>query len=178
MSTELVLIRHTQVAISGVCYGRLDVPLADSFTNDITTLQTECAGREADRVYTSPAQRCTLLAERLFPGQAMTDTRLQELDFGAWEGRRWDDIGEPAITAWAADYVHIAPPDGECYAQLADRVAEFLQSIRSSDARQVVAITHAGVIRAAHALLNGIPLAQSFEFQPAYGGIFRYRLKP
>ena len=178
MNTELVLIRHTQVAVSGVCYGRLDVPLAASFASEAAILQGHCAGLTADQIYTSPAHRCSLLAQRLFSARVIADTRLQELDFGAWEGRRWDDIGEPAITAWAADYIHHAPPDGESYAQLAQRVAAFLETITASGAQQVVAITHAGVIRAAHALLNGLPLKKSFEFQPAYGGIYRYNLSP
>ena len=83
---------------------------------------------------------------------------MQELDFGAQEDRHWDDIGEPAITAWSADYVNHAPADGESYAQLAQRAAAFLETIGASGAQQVVAITHARVSRAAHALLNELPL--------------------
>lgn len=178
MNTKLILIRHTRVAVSGVCYGRLDVPLAASFADDAAALHAQCSGFAADRVYTSPARRCTLLAERLFPGQPILDSRLQELNFGAWEGRRWDNIGEPAITAWAADYVHHAPPGGESYAQLTQRVVAFLSAIHASGAQQVVAVTHAGVIRAAHALINDTPLDKHFEFQPVCGGVYHYTLNP
>jgi broad specificity phosphatase PhoE len=41
---------------------------------------------------------------------------------------------------------------------------------------RVVVVTHAGVIRAAHAVLNGIALADSFVFQPECGGVYQYQI--
>ena len=44
VNTELVLIRHTQVAVSGVCYGRLDVPLAASIASEAAMPQGRRVG--------------------------------------------------------------------------------------------------------------------------------------
>ena len=32
------------------------------------------------------------------------DARLSELDFGAWDGRRWVDVPQSAIDAWCGDF--------------------------------------------------------------------------
>jgi alpha-ribazole phosphatase len=100
------------------------------------------------------------------------DARVAEMDFGTWEGMAWDAIGEPAISAWANDFVNLQPPQGESYLQLAQRVGDFLEDMAQHE--RVVVVTHAGVIRAAHALLNAIPLADSFAFQPECGGVYRF----
>lgn len=173
MSTELILVRHTRVAVAGVCYGRMDVPLADSFSAEASQIKAQLVAVADAVYYTSPAQRCRELAQHLTLN-AMPDARLAEMNFGAWEGQTWDSIGEPAISAWAHDFVNLHPPQGESYAQLAQRVGVFLNDMAQHE--RVVVITHAGVIRAAHALLHDIPLGDSFAFQPECGGVYRYDL--
>lgn len=173
MSTELILVRHTRVAVAGLCYGRIDVPLADGFDADASQIKAQLADMGEAVYYTSPAQRCQVLAQNLAP-HAQIDPRLAEMDFGAWEGMAWDAIGEPAISTWAHDFVNLQPPQGESYLQLVQRVGAFLEDVTQHES--VVVVTHAGVIRAAHALLNAIPLADSFAFQPACGGVYRYKL--
>ena len=173
MSAELILVRHTRVAVAGVCYGHIDVPLADGFGAEASQIKAQLADMGEAVYYTSPAQRCLVLAQYLAP-HAQIDPRLAEMDFGAWEGMAWGAIGEPAITAWAHDFVNLQPPQGESYVQLAQRVSAFLNDMAQHP--RVVVITHAGVIRAVYALLNGIALADSFMFQPACGGVYRYEV--
>ena len=173
MSTGLILVRHTSVAVAGLCYGRIDVPLADSFDAEVSQVKAQLADVGEAVYYTSPAQRCLALAQHLAP-HARQDARVAEMDFGAWEGMAWDAIGEPAINAWANDFVNLQPPQGESYLQLAQRVGAFLEDMAQHE--RVVVVTHAGVIRAAHALLNRIALADSFAFQPECGGVYRYDL--
>lgn len=174
MTTELVLVRHTRVAVAGLCYGRIDVPLAETFSVEASQIKAQLANMGEVVYYTSPAQRCQILAHHLAP-HVQTDLRLAEMDFGTWEGMTWDAIGEPAISAWAHDFVNLQPPQGESYVQLAQRVSAFLHDVTQHE--RAVVVTHAGVIRAAHALLNGIALVESFAFQPECGGVYRYALE-
>jgi alpha-ribazole phosphatase len=106
----------------------------------------------------SPARRCRQLAESLAPLrpalQIAFEPDIQEMDFGSWEGRPWADIGEAALTAWTADFAHHPPGGGESVSLLLHRVGRALE--RDRTARDVVWITHAGVIRAARLLLGGI----------------------
>lgn len=112
------------------------------------------------RVATSPLRRCAELAQRLALVLGRTydsDTRLQEIDFGEWEGQRWDAIDRDALDAWSADLRHARAHGGESVAQFEARVDAWLDGCRESAAAgaSVLAVTHAGVIRMIAALLLG-----------------------
>ena len=73
--------------------------------------------RPVSPVVTSPLQRCEQLAHALIglrPDLACKkDLHLQEMDFGDWEGRRWNAIGPAALDAWVADFAGHRPGGGE-----------------------------------------------------------------
>lgn len=47
-----------------------------------------------DAVYASDLARARATAELALPGHALrTDPRIRELDYGAFEGHRWSDMG-------------------------------------------------------------------------------------
>ena len=173
---NLWLVRHAQPLIdAGICYGRRDMA-ADA---DATA---ECAARLAAQlpaglgVVSSPLQRCEQLAHALHalrPDLAYkTDARLQEMDFGQWEGRAWQDIPHAELEAWTGDFAHYqAGHDGESVTAFMARVgaafdglpspSQTLTQALSRRAREpaesgVVWITHAGVIRAVELLAQGV----------------------
>ena len=101
-------------------------------------------------VWSSPAQRCRDVAQLL--GRYSEDERLQELDFGTWEGVPWDDVPRDSLDAWARDPLTFAPPDGENGRQLVERVGAFAaECLRDGD----VVITHGGPLRVLLAVLAG-----------------------
>ena len=109
----------------------------------------------------SPLQRCAQLAhalQALRPGLALhADARLQELDFGDWEGRTWDAIGRAPVDAWTADFASHRPGGGESLAVMLQRVAAALAAARAAPAgsgNDVLWITHAGVARFVRWLLQ------------------------
>ncbi len=159
---QLYLIRHTRLQAEGLCYGRHNPPLAPSFAAEAEAVKASFAEVEPMAVYSSPAARCRALVEHL-GWQTRYDPRLQELDFGDWEGRAWHDIPRAESEAWTADFVRRAPPNGESYAALQARVVEFLRELQQQGAAQAVIVSHAGVIRAALAWLRNIPLEHSFQ---------------
>ncbi|WP_010102193.1 histidine phosphatase family protein, partial [Burkholderia oklahomensis] len=81
------------------------------------------------------------------------DPRLSEIDFGAWEMKRWDEIGRDALDRWSADLMHAREHGGESAAQFVARVRPALAAFAASERASWV-VTHAGVMRAlaAHAL--------------------------
>ena len=163
MST-LWLLRHARPLIdAGVCYGRLDVAADAALTaqaakNFSTQLSADAVLRH------SPLQRCELLARSLIalePNLALNscaDARLQEMDFGAWEGQPWEQIPRADIDAWAADLANYAPGGGEPLAAMLQHVKKALQDSWAADSqhgqRDVVWVTHAGVIRCVQWLLQ------------------------
>lgn len=83
----------------------------------------------------------------LDPSGYATDPRLAEMSFGRWEGRTYADLREaerPALAARERDKWRFAPPEGESYQQLTERVSEWYATLR----RDTVAAAHGGVARA------------------------------
>jgi len=93
---KLWLARHAQPLIApGICYGATDVP-ADAQTTLDAAQTLSRALPFGLLVSVSPLQRCELLKHSL---QALrpdlvfkSDARLVEMNFGTWEGQRWDAI--------------------------------------------------------------------------------------
>ncbi len=111
-------------------------------------------------VLCSPLQRCTLLADVLHalrPDLAWrVDPRLREMDFGCWEGWRWVDIAEEEFAPWVDDFHAYRFGGRESAGELMDRVAQAMREVSQEEER--VWITHAGVIRAATLLSQGLAL--------------------
>ena len=143
----IALVRHPAVEAGGRCYGRLDVGVADPAS--VGRLAAELAPL-GGTVWTSPARRCRLVAEAL--GDHRVDPRLQELDFGAWEGVPWDDVPRAGLDAWAADPWGFAPPGGESGAALVARVRAFAARCTVGDH---IVITHGGPLKVLAAVLRG-----------------------
>ncbi|MDF3085323.1 alpha-ribazole phosphatase [Burkholderia sola] len=174
---DVVLIRHPAVGIEpGVCYGRSDVPLAESADDGAQAVRTHLAEwgvPPPEQVWTSPLTRCASVAERLaraFDVPLLGDDDWQEMDFGAWEMRRWDDIDRAALDAWAADLMHACAHGGESVARFVARVARQADALAAFDGPQWV-VTHAGVIRAFASHVLRVPLDTLLSRPVPTGGV-------
>lgn len=152
----LWLVRHaTPLIETGTCYGSLDVAADPADTETAAEALTPLLPPRAVLVC-SPLQRCRQLAAALVrrrPDAAVEqDSRLAEMHFGTWEGRRWSDLGAAALDAWTADFAHHAPGGGETVEDFIARVAAAVDALPGGD---TVWITHAGVIRAAGLIAAG-----------------------
>jgi alpha-ribazole phosphatase len=168
---ELYLVRHSLPEVApGICYGCCDLAVKPyELQTSIDFLKKNLPSGEACRVFSSPKQRCTALAGAMYDNFT-TDVRLQELDFGQWEGCAWDQIDPIKLRAWGDDFVNLAPPQGESFANLAQRVDSFSMSPEFYALPVAVVVTHAGVIRAWVARALGLPLAHAFRLDVAFGG--------
>ncbi|MCX6951418.1 MAG: alpha-ribazole phosphatase family protein [Verrucomicrobia bacterium] len=168
---NVVLIRHTRiVAPPGVCFGRSDVPLAATFPDEAEDVRARLPWVPAE-VWSSPAPRCRALADRLGAARVRLDPRLQELNFGAWEGRRWDDFRSPESEAWALDPWNQRPPGGESAAELWARVDALRADLLTRGGDRIAIVTHAGVIRAWRGLTAGKSLREVWSEPVEFGGI-------
>jgi alpha-ribazole phosphatase len=181
---ELILVRHPRpVGGEGICYGSSDLGVADEELSGALAVLRALDLPGAAPVVTSPLSRCALLAARLSDA-ARTDARLAEMDFGAWERRRWDDIPRAEIDAWAADLLHHRPGGGVCVLGVARRVAAALDGLRALNEPQVLVVCHAGTIRLLATLATGLPVdeaARRAAVEPhriPYGGILRLHTDP
>ena len=160
----LIFVRHTTPRVApGTCYGRSDLALADSFGAEAEAVAAALARLNPEGpILSSPLSRCLRLAERL--GPFAPHGAFVEMDFGAWEGQPWDAIPRAELDEWAADFLGARPHGGESVAQLRDRVAAGLEGLPAGS----VIVTHAGVIKAAAAILNH---PEGWDIKPAFGAI-------
>lgn len=173
---DIYLIRHTQTNTSkGLCYGQSDVALADSFLSDardvlkkLPVLQTE------DKIFSSPLSRCLRLAN-LLSDDIIFDTRLLEVNFGDWENVAFSEIAPEHLKHWTENFVTLAPPNGESFSVLCERVANFWQDVIQLENERIFIVTHAGVIRALLAEVLQLPLANAFQFRVDYGSVHKLR---
>lgn len=179
------LVRHAQPLVApGVCYGALDVPADAQATQQAASDLARRLPSEA-RVQVSPLHRCRQLAQALHllrPDLCFdTEQRLAEMNFGAWEGRRWDALPPEAFDAWTHDFWHHRVGGGECVADFMGRVAEVWDAALAASLPGVsqVWLTHAGVIRAARLIASGQREVRSAANWPAaapgFGQCWRYQ---
>lgn len=169
LRSRLYFVRHgeTDWNAAGRLQGQRDIPL-----NGKGRDQSVAAGRTllglladgAERYLTyiaSPLLRAreTMALARgamgLTPEPFQMDDRLKEIAFGRWEGHTWKDIRkrEPETAkARDADRWGYAPPDGESYAMVAERVKPWLESLEGD----TLVVSHGGVGRVFLTLLAGL----------------------
>ena len=179
---RLHFIRHTRPDIArGICYGQSDIPLAVSFPEEVEEVRQRLTerleGRTPSRVYSSPLSRCRRLAASL-GYDPLLDERLLELNFGAWELQKFEDITDPRLQLWYDDYLHVAPTGGESFVQQAARVAHFIEELRHEAIQRedpyvcdVLVFTHGGVLLSAGLWAGWYSLGEAFSHQSPYGAI-------
>ncbi len=173
---EIHVIRHTPINIDkNKCYGRLEVPVADTFDEDVKKIRV-LLDDKYDIVYSSPKKRCMLLADALGIKNIKTEERLLELNFGEWEGKLWNEINQEDLNKWMEDFVNIPPTNGESLSQMYTRVSDFIDSLRNETFNKVLIITHAGVIRCLWAYLLGFPLKNLFKIPVEFYEHFVFNL--
>jgi len=166
----LWLLRHAQPLVEGgVCYGATDMAADAAAT-------VACAARAATvlphgaQLWCSPLQRCVQLAEALRtvrPDLSLVLLAgLAEMDFGCWEGIRWDAIPKAEVDAWTAQFWERRFGGVDSVRALMARVGS-VWALAQAAPGPVVWVTHAGVIRAAILLSAGTSVIHRADQWPA-----------
>lgn len=99
---------------------------------------------------------------------ALVEPALVEQNFGRWQGRSWNAltaIKDPDLPAFWQAPAFATPPGGESFAAVVDRVGAAIGRLTADHAgRDIVAVVHAGTIRAALAMALGINPATALAF--------------
>ena len=159
--TNLWLIRHAPVdAPRGVIHGP-DAPADTSDAAAFAALKARLPGGAF--AVCSPARRTRETAERLGL-VAVEQAAFREQDFGAWTGRRHNDLvaelGEAYRDFWRSPASN-RPPGGESFVDQILRATEGLAALPAGD---VVLVVHSGTIRAALAIALGLEPAGALRF--------------
>lgn len=176
---QLYLLRHTKVVNPNhLCYGQAELPLATSFQDEVLLIKKNL-GPWPWPILSSPSQRCLQLAYAMQTSQELeVDHRLLELSFGQWEGVPWSQIDRSTLDRWADDFVCGSPPEGESFLALQQRVVNAISDYLSShDPKNLLVISHAGVLRAFYCFMNDWQLSDAFSKEIAFGDFLQWNLQ-
>jgi len=128
-----------------------------------------------EQIWTSPRERTQETAEAIasaknLPAPTLAE-ELDEIDFGAWSGRTFDDLTkDPAFRRWNEIRSLARTPSGEGMLDVQSRVLRLMQRIGAKPrAGILVLVSHADVIKAAVSYCLGLPIDSwsRFEISPA-----------
>ena len=162
-------LRHGEASwnAEGRLCGRTDVPLSDVGRRQAQLLAQRLKPILVEALYSSPLSRALETARIV--GQSIgrepaTDGHLMELNYGAWEGKTYEEArrSTPEIyRAWEADPATVAPPQGESGEQLIERVKPFLAEVaQKHQSGSVVVVCHRTLCRLIACHIMGVPLSE------------------
>ena len=168
-------VRHAPVlGMDGKAYGNSEV---DCDVSDSAAFRALAARVPAGAQWvTSHLSRAKLTAAAIaeaggYAIEPLVEPDLAEQDFGDWQGRTWAEIersGERVYHKFWATPAHHAPPGGESFAEVVDRVGAVVERLTAAHAgRDIVAVAHGGTIRAALAIALGIEIEAALAFSTA-----------
>ena len=142
-----LLLRHgqTPMSVQKRYAGRSDVPLTDTGVRQAAAAAKRLAPAGIGAIVTSPLRRAVQTAEEaaaVTGVPVVTEDGFRETDFGDWEGLTFAEVRErwPAeLTAWLADPA-VAPPGGESFAEVSERVTAALHRVLAGRAGQTILI--------------------------------------
>ncbi len=137
------------------------------------------ATRGVAMLYASPRRRTQETAAVIGArcGLAVTTAEaLDEIDFGDWTGRRFEDLaGDPAWDRWNNARASAAPPGGETMAAAVARAVAFVEGIATGP---VACVSHCDVIRGVVAHYLGLSLDNLLRFEVAPASVTTLDLWP
>ena len=174
---RIYFIRHGETSwnAEGRMQGQQDVAL-----NDVGHAQAAAAGKTLRNVIgvdsAAIAENFSFAASPLYrtrqtmeivraqlglPSQPYDlDDRLKEITFGQWEGLTWPQVQAryPVMAQErVADKWGFAPPNGESYAYVAERLRPWLKTLEGD----CIVVSHGGVARVLMALIGSVDTAMA-----------------
>lgn len=175
--TELILCRHgeTDWNRQGRYQGRTDVALNAHGRQQARDLAQRLSREQVDVVYSSTLSRAydTAIEIANVHGiiEVRRDPRLDEIDQGAWEGLRRDEIAlrhPDELEAWRRYPIDLRLPGGETLDEVRLRVRSALDDIMLlHDGKAICLVAHSVSMAVVKHELQGISLTEALATLPA-----------
>ena len=168
----ITLIRHAEVDQRyRNCYnGHIDIGLSERGRQQSNILAARFSNSHFDAIYCSDLQRAvdTLLPIKL-TCQPIYTGQLREKSWGRHEGMAFDAICQRDRLHYEHFEQWINLLDGERFYTFRDRVRHFfLDHLTQHSYRQVMVMTHAGVIHTLYSIIKNITLEDAYAIHLPY----------
>ncbi|MER9326878.1 histidine phosphatase family protein [Mesorhizobium sp. M0152] len=172
MTTIFFLIRHAaHDNVGSYLAGRMGgVRLGEAGKEQASRLGGRMARESIAAILCSPRERtqetAVPIATACNVGEIGIRAELDEIDFGTWSGKTFEELsGDAAWRAWNDRRQEASTPSGETMLDVQQRIASLMDRVRERHQNQCVAlVSHADVIKAAVCKVLGLPVGDCFRF--------------
>lgn len=181
---NLYFVRHgeTEANNKKLYYGKMDVDLTHKGIVQSKKISKLLADVKFDSIFISKKKRSFQTASEIIKGNSkkfIVDSRINEMDMGEFEGKDYKDIQKlypEEWKRWCTDWKNTAPPKGESYTEFYLRVKSFMDYILKLKDKNVLVVTHAGVIKSiyCYVLNNNMDLFWKFASYNGDISIIKY----
>ncbi|HEX9964760.1 MAG TPA: histidine phosphatase family protein [Allosphingosinicella sp.] len=183
MTATLLLVRHAaHVELGRILSGRRrDVALSVEGLEQAEIVADLLAVEPIAAVYSSPRERAYYTARQIAEAHELKvqiSDPLDEVDFGDWTGRSFDDLeGDPSWSEWNEARGTARPPGGESMAAAVTRASSALEAIAADHpGASIACVSHCDIIRGVIAHYLGLPLDHLLRFDVDPASVSRLAL--
>lgn len=151
---KIYLIRHGQTDwnLEGKIQGRHDVSLNETGSKQAELLAMGMDKRPVVQIFSSRQKRALETAQAVGRRQHVAVTvidGLEEVEFGEWEGKTWDEISREypeEFKVWCTEPAEIVPPGGESRPQIYRRIGNALNEILRRSRGDIAIVSHGAAL--------------------------------
>ncbi len=176
VNKKLLLLRHARHAAADhhSLIGSTDIDLAEGCRPQAASVAAFIETCQPEVCLCSPLKRCIETIGRIPYPDIEIHSDLREVDFGEWEGMTFEQVRQtdPAtLSRWANFDAEFAFPSGERLNDFFARVRRVADLMVSRPEKTILAVTHAGIIRALICHFLGLHPRQYVLFNIEFGSV-------
>lgn len=176
---NLYFVRHgeTEHNKNKCYYGRTNISITETGIIQSKKVLEILKDINFNKVYLSDMKRAEETADIITNNRGyntIKDSRINERDFGVFEGKNYDEIRElypDEWKLWCEDWKNTSPPKGESCVEVYSRVKDFMDDILKSNEENILIVTHSGVIRSVYCYVLGSNIDFFWKFGSKNGDI-------
>jgi broad specificity phosphatase PhoE len=178
---DMFVVRHGESTWNamGLAIGQSDPPLSDNGIRHAVVLRDYFWRMDIVEVHSSDLDRARSTAAMIAEPKALrvnTFRELRESSLGELEGKRMSDLERSG--EWierAANKYAFRSPHGESYYEVEDRLRSYMTRVLDQwlEAGSLLVVTHVGVIRVLHRMLNAVDEVSASRTNPGHLDVWR-----
>ncbi len=174
---QIYFVRHSEVVkeYQGCYNGHIDIPLSSKGRVNAKELAKKLSHVKFDKAFCSDLLRARETIEPFeLDCEIIYTERLREKSWGRHEGMSFEEITQEGLKYCNFEQ-WINALDGERFESYVKSVYEYFTNvILKQDAKNILVVTHSGVIKTLIALKKEIDIAKAFGIALPYGDYIRY----
>ncbi len=180
----IYLLRHGEIegAENKRFIGQADIPLSMKGLIQAEYWKKRLSALSFEKVYSSDLLRTKKTAKIISnhsKNKIILSKKLREINLGNWEGKLVSEIRLKFPDEWkkrGEDIAYYRTEKGECFSDLQNRVLPYFKKLVTNK-KNLLIVTHAGVIRVILSNIMDIPLKDLFTIKLNYGALNKLKFQ-